>query len=332
MKKNGVQWTRFTQVRYALASNIGNVTVDCFSELSPRCSLTEQKLCIHVHDNSEVQNTSDIESRKQAPQNSLVCIRYSVQTSYNQELTSLCFFFTFWPWITARNWYLAGRRSTVRLRSVSSTPRSPVFNLLSAYHHKSALLSLGITIAVRQRKPALLWNNEQKFSKNHFWSLLEFAKMPGYGAEFSRRDPRHRTKQHPRAGIPTLTPGAKSYKCAGNLKLFEMNITFERKEINSNITFERKELISNFERKSSVESLAQNILEFFRFPLTPATCHSPMTDISVMRPLRRSFSLPTYQSHGTRWVNSRKWYDTWTNNKTNAFWSLFTFSLRIIKY
>ena len=47
------------------------------------------------------------------------------------------------------------------------------------------------------------------------------------------------------------TFGAKFCKNAGNKKLFEMNITRERKEI-----------ISSFERKSSPESLAQNIPEW----------------------------------------------------------------------
>ena len=47
------------------------------------------------------------------------------------------------------------------------------------------------------------------------------------------------------------TFGAKFYKSAGNKKLFETNITRERKEI-----------IPSFERKSSLESLAQNISEW----------------------------------------------------------------------
>ena len=38
----------------------------------PSCSLTNLQLYIHVHENSEVRNDSDVGSRKQAPQNSLV--------------------------------------------------------------------------------------------------------------------------------------------------------------------------------------------------------------------------------------------------------------------
>ena len=88
-----------TRVRYASVINTGNVTDDCFSSLSPRCSLTVLQLYICVHENSEVRNGSDIGSRKQAPQNSLVCKWWRVEPSHNHRLTSLffCFFFyLFW--------------------------------------------------------------------------------------------------------------------------------------------------------------------------------------------------------------------------------------------
>ena len=45
-----------TQVRYTSVINTGNVTDDCFSSLSPRCSLTVLQLYIHVHENSEVRS------------------------------------------------------------------------------------------------------------------------------------------------------------------------------------------------------------------------------------------------------------------------------------
>ena len=64
---------RCTQVRYASVINTGNVTDDCFSSLSPRCRLTVLQLYIDVHENSKVRNGSDVGSRKQAPQNSMVC-------------------------------------------------------------------------------------------------------------------------------------------------------------------------------------------------------------------------------------------------------------------
>ena len=75
--------------------------------------------------------------------------------------------------------------------------------------------------------------------------------MPGDKAEFSKK------LQLPVQGIVETkssrarTFGAKSYKSAGNRKLFEMNITLERKEI-----------FSSFKRKSPLESLAQNIPEW----------------------------------------------------------------------
>ena len=87
---------RCTQVRYASVINTGNATDDCFSSLSPRCSLTVLQLYIHVHDNSEVQNGCDLGSRKQAAQNSLVCRWWMIETSYDQTLASLCFFSFIW--------------------------------------------------------------------------------------------------------------------------------------------------------------------------------------------------------------------------------------------
>ena len=48
-----------TQVRSASVTNTENVMDDCFSSLSPHCSLTYLQLYIHVHENSEVQNGSD---------------------------------------------------------------------------------------------------------------------------------------------------------------------------------------------------------------------------------------------------------------------------------
>ena len=51
---------RYTQVCYASETNTGSVTDDCFSSLSPRCSLTDLQLGINVHENREVQNGSDI--------------------------------------------------------------------------------------------------------------------------------------------------------------------------------------------------------------------------------------------------------------------------------
>ena len=60
-----------------------------------RCILTVLQLYIHVHDDSEVRNGSEIGSRKQVPQNSLVCGWWRVETSFNHTLISPLFFL-FW--------------------------------------------------------------------------------------------------------------------------------------------------------------------------------------------------------------------------------------------
>ena len=96
----------------------------------PRCSLTILQLYIHVSENSEVRNGSDIGSRKQAPQNSLVCRWWRVEPLHNHTLASLCFFVSFGPWITAHDSYQSRRRSMVLLHSISPTPGSQVFILV----------------------------------------------------------------------------------------------------------------------------------------------------------------------------------------------------------
>ena len=47
-----------TQVRYASVINTGNVTDDCFSSLSPRCSLTVLQLYIHVHETAKCETVA----------------------------------------------------------------------------------------------------------------------------------------------------------------------------------------------------------------------------------------------------------------------------------
>ena len=114
--------------------------------------------------------------------------------------------------------------------------------------------------------------------------------MPSDEAKFSKRPPR----KSPRA----WAFGAKSFKSAGNKKLFKKVISLKTKET-----------ISSFERKSSHKSLAQKFLEWSNPhpppPHTLATCHSPMTDISVIRPLRWSFWWRIYPSYGTQRVKAR---------------------------
>ena len=117
-----------TEVRYTSVINTGNVTDDCFSSVSPRSSVTVLQLYIHVHGNSEVQNSTDIGSRKLSPQNSLVCEWWRAEASHNPRWLP-CVFFFFWA-VTAHNSYQSRRRSMVLLRSISPTPGSPVFILV----------------------------------------------------------------------------------------------------------------------------------------------------------------------------------------------------------
>ena len=109
-------------------------------------------------------------------------------------------------------------------------------------------------------------------------------KMPSDGAEFSKRPPRHRRNQN----LQSLNVWRQlSFKSARTKKKF-----FE-----TDITLERKEIISSFERKSSLRA-SPKTFRSGRLPPTPATCHSPMTDISVIRPLRWSFWWRIYPSYG----------------------------------
>ena len=72
--------------------------------------------------------------------------------------------------------------------------------------------------------------------------------MPGDGAEFSKRVPKHRRNQKPQS----LNIWRQIFQKRGKQKkLFETDITPEGKEI-----------ISSFERKSSLDSLGQNIPEW----------------------------------------------------------------------
>ena len=72
--------------------------------------------------------------------------------------------------------------------------------------------------------------------------------MPGDGAEFSKGAPNHRRNQKPQS----VNIWRQIFQKRGKQKkLFETDITLERKEI-----------ISSFERKSSLDSLAQNIPEW----------------------------------------------------------------------
>ena len=161
---------RCTQVRYASVINTGNVTDDCFSLLSPCCSLTVLQLYIHVHDNSEVQNGCDIGSRKQAAQNSLVCRWWRIETSHDQTLASLCFFFLFGRWITAHDSYQSRRRSMVLLRSISPTPEvDQVFILVFDVPSPKCFAQPGDRHRCQGSNTGSL-KKRKKFFKNYSWS------------------------------------------------------------------------------------------------------------------------------------------------------------------
>ena len=117
----------------------------------------------------------------------------------------------------------------------------------SSFHSECTLLSLEITIAVRQVTPALLCKKKGNFQKILVVVCKVRKKYPVTNRSFQKELQDIVETKSPRA----RTFGAKSYKSAGNKKLFEMNITLERKEI-----------FSSFERKSTPESLAQNVPEW----------------------------------------------------------------------
>ena len=141
------------------------------------------------------------------------------------------------------------RRSMVLLRSISPTSGSPVFILVLMFHHQSALLSLGIAIEVRQATSALFWKKERKFSKKYLWSYSRCSRSSQKNALSGAFKKASKTLSKPKAPwLESLAPNLS--KARETKKLFETDKTLERKEI-----------VSSFERKLSLESLAQNNLE-----------------------------------------------------------------------
>ena len=119
------------------------------------------------------------------------------------------------------------------------------------FHHQSALLSLGIAIAVRQVTSALFWKKERKLKKYT-----------------CGRSPCSRSLQKNarwRSGVFKKTAKTSSKPKAPELESLAPNLSkaWETKKLfETDITLERKEIILSFERKLSLESLAQNILEW----------------------------------------------------------------------
>ena len=82
--------------------------------------------------------------------------------------------------------------------------------------------------------------------------------------------------------------GAKSYKSAGNKKNLR----------NKQLWKGRRLFRASNENRPSRAS--PKTFRSGQVPPTPVTCHSPMTDISVIRPLRWSFWWQIYPSYGTQ--------------------------------
>ena len=140
----------------------------------------------------------------------------------------------------------------VLLRSVSPTHGSQVFILVFDVPSPKCFAQLGDRHSGQASSIGSVLEKERKFSKKILVVEVHVVgvrkKMPGDGAEFSKRPPRHRRNQKPQS----LNVWRQIFQKRGKQKkLFETDITLERKEI-----------ISSFERKSSLESLTQNILEW----------------------------------------------------------------------
>ena len=114
--------------------------------------------------------------------------------------------------------------------------------------------------------------------------------MPGDGAECSKEPQNIVQSKSPRA----WTFGAKSFKSAGNKKTLRNGHNSGKKRDN----FELRTKIIPRQPRPKHSRVAESLPR-------PATCHSPMTDISVIRPLRWSFWWRIYPSCGTQRVNLR---------------------------
>ena len=136
----------------------------------------------------------------------------------------------------------------VLLRSISPTPGSRVFILVFDVPSPKCFAQTWDRHSCQASKTGSALEKKGNFQEILVVVVRVCKKMPGDGAEFSKRDPK--TSSKPKA--PELEHLAPNLSKARETKqLFETDITLERKEI-----------ISSFERKSSLDSLAQNIPEW----------------------------------------------------------------------
>ena len=214
----------------------------------PRCSLTDLQLCVNVKEKREVQNGSDIGSPKQAPKTRWFCERRRADTSRNHTLTSLCFLFLFWT--------MNHRKRLVPIATMIDDPSTlDLANVRKSSFHSSFRRTITKVLCSAWRSPQLSgkWHRlcfekiKEIFKKNLVVIFRVRKKCPETSGVFKKSS---KASSKPKAPeLERLAPNLT--KARETEKLFEMNITLERKEI-----------FSSFERKSSLESLAQNIPEW----------------------------------------------------------------------
>ena len=186
-----------SQVRYGSVTNTGNVTArvhkkkcsyvllvmitgNCFSLLSPICSLTDVLLYSHIHE--KVQN-----SRSIGLGNPLLKTRAGFHPGFvdNKDFCLLDdkgqshadfvgFFYSFGPWITARD--SSRLRSTVLLRAISQTPGNQVSILVFDEPSPKSFAQPGDQHRRQASNTGFALRNEWKFSKKYSWSQSEFAR------------------------------------------------------------------------------------------------------------------------------------------------------------
>ena len=188
---------RCTQVRYVSVINTAIVTDDCFSSLSPRCSLSVLQLYIHVHDNSEVQNGCDIGSRE----NRLLKTHW-FEDDEGLRLRTIrrwlrCVFFSIWT--------MDHRTRLVPIATTIDGP--PALDLTDV---GGCILVFDVPSPKCFAQPgdrhSCQGSNTGSLEKKkeNFQILLVVVvgvrkKMPGDGAEFSQRPPRHRRTRKPQS-------------------------------------------------------------------------------------------------------------------------------------
>ena len=111
----------------------------------------------------------------------------------------LVFFFSFGPWITAHDSYQSRRRSMVLLRSISPTPGSLVSILVFDVPSQKCFALTGDRHSCQASNIGSAWEKRKEIKKNTRGRSRSSQKMPGDGAEFSKRPPGHRRSRKPQS-------------------------------------------------------------------------------------------------------------------------------------